>query len=322
MLLQCAAYTEGKKVADIPIDDISEWLKDPKCFVWVAVKDPTDDELECLKEEFDLHELAVEDARHGHQRPKLEEFGKSLFVVMQLIDQSPEGKFHIGELDAFVGPQYVVSVRRDSDQSFAEVRRRSESEPELTTHGPAFVLYALMDTVVDRYVPVLDRLRDDFEEVEKDIFGGQTTRAQIEQVYSLKQKLMTLDHAVMPMIEVAGKLHGGRVPSIAAGLPDYFRDVYDHLLRLKQQIDNLNDTLTTAVTVSLSLITIQETEVTKRLAAYAALIAVPTAIAGVYGMNFKHMPELEWAFGYPAALVVMILLDAYLVYRFRKANWL
>ncbi len=321
MLLNCAVYTDGRKVADIPVNDISDWLKDPNCFVWVAVKDPDESELACLKEEFGLHELAVEDARHGHQRPKIEEFGNSLFVVMQLID--PVGdKLSVGELATFIGPQYVVSVRRDSPQSFAEVRRRSENEPELMKHGPAFVLYALMDTVVDRYVPILEGLRDEFENVEKEIFGGQTTRAQIEQVYSLKQKLVILDHAVVPMIEVSGKLHGGRVPALAAGLPDYFRDVYDHLLRLKQQIDNLRDTLTTAISVSLSLITIQETEVTKRLAAYAALIAVPTAIAGVYGMNFKHMPELEWAFGYPAAMAVMVLVDIYLVFRFRKANWL
>jgi magnesium transporter len=303
------------------VEDISEWLKDPKCFVWVGVKDPDAAELACLREEFGLHPLAVEDAQHGHQRPKLEEFGDSLFLVMQLIDQAGD-KLHTGELATFVGPQYVVSVRRDSPQSFLEVRRRSEHEPELMKHGPAFVLYALMDTVVDRYVPILEGLRDQFDEVEKDIFGGQTTRAQIEHVYSLKQKLGILDHAVVPMIEVTGKLHGGRVPPIAAGLPDYFRDIYDHLVRLKQQIDNLRDTLTTAISVSLSLITIQETEVTKRLAAYAALIAVPTAIAGVYGMNFRHMPELEWVFGYPAAMAVMVLADIYLVYRFRKANWL
>jgi len=215
-----------------------------------------------------------------------------------------------------------VSVRRDVDQSFAEVRRRCEHEPQLMQHGAGFVLYALMDTVVDRYVPVLEGLMDEFEEVETRIFSGQTTRAHVEQVYSLKQKLMVLDHAVVPLIEVAGKLHGGRVPVVCAGLPDYFRDVYDHVLRLKQSIDNLRDMLTTAISVNLSLITLQETEFTKQLAAYAALVAVPTAIAGVYGMNFRNMPELDWVWGYPMALGLMIGIDLYLLYRFRKENWL
>ncbi len=197
-----------------------------------------------------------------------------------------------------------MSVRRDAQVGFAEVRRRCEQEPELLQHGPAYVLYALMDNVVDRYFPVLDALTAEIEEIEERIFAGQTTRAQIEALYSLKRKLMTLDHATQPLLEVAGKLHGGRVPPICAGLHDYFRDVYDHLLRLKQSIDNLRDMVTTAISVNLSLITIQENEVTKRLAAYAALVAVPTMVAGVYGMNFANMPELQWRFGYPAAVAV------------------
>jgi len=184
------------------------------------------------------------------------------------------------------------------------------------------VLYALMDTVVDRYFPVLDRITEEIENIEERIFAGDTSRAQIEALYTLKRKLLVLDHATGPLLEVAGKLHGGRVPPACAGLPDYFRDVYDHLLRLKQSIDNLRDMATTVMSVNLSLITIQENEVTKRLAAYAALVAVPTMIAGVYGMNFTHMPELSWVWGYPVALGSMLTIDAYFVYRFKKAGWL
>lgn len=321
MLVNCVAYTHGQKLSDIPVDDISEHIKKPDCFVWVALKDPDTTELAAIKDEFGLHELAVEDAHHGHQRPKLEEYGSSLFIVMHLIEQHGN-ELRTGELSMFIGPQYLVSVRRDAEQSFSEVRRRCELEPHLLKHGPGYVLYALMDTVVDRYVPVLDSLMDEFEEVETRIFSGQTTRAQVEQVYSLKQKLMVLDHAVVPLIEVMGKLHGGRVPTVCAGLPDYFRDVYDHLLRLKQSVDNLRDMLTTAISVNLSLITLQENEVTKQLAAYAALVAVPTAIAGVYGMNFRHMPELDWIYGYPVAIGLMVAIDLYLVYRFKKTGWL
>src|SRR5688500_13265631 len=321
MLVNCVAYHRGQKLADIPLTEVRAHLERRDCFVWVALKDPEADELAVLQQEFNLHELAVEDAQKGHQRPKIDEYGSSLFVVMHLSETvGPE--LQTGEVAIFVGPQYIVSVRRDAQLGFTVVRPRCELEPELLQHGPAYVLYALMDNIVDRYFPVLERLTAEIEEVEERIFAGQTTRAQIEAMYLLKRKLMMLDHATQPLIEVAGKLHGGRVPPICAGLHDYFRDVYDHLLRLKQSIDNLRDTVTTAISVNLSLITIQENEVTKRLAAYAALVAVPTMIAGVYGMNFANMPELQWRWGYPAAVATMVLIDVYLVYRFRKAKWM
>jgi magnesium transporter len=321
MIVNCVAYESGQRLADIPLKEVRAHLKRRGCFVWVALKDPEPAELATLQEEFGLHELAIEDAQKGHQRPKIEEYGSSLFIVMHLVE--PAGpELQSGEVAVFVGPQYIISVRRDARLGFAEVRRRCEQEPELLQHGPAYVLYALMDNVVDRYFPVLGAVTAEIEEIEERIFSGQTTRAQIEALYLLKRKLMTLDHATQPLLEVTGKLHGGRVPPICAGLQDYFRDVYDHLLRLKQSIDNLRDMVATAISVNLSLITIQENEVTKRLAAYAALVAVPTMIAGVYGMNFQNMPELGWAYGYPLALASMVIIDVYLVYRFKKAKWM
>ena len=321
MIVNCVAYDRGQKLSDIPLSEVRSHLANRDCFVWVALKDPQADELAALQQEFDLHELAIEDAQKGHQRPKIEEYGSSLFVVMQLVE--PVGQdLQTGEVAIFVGPQYIVSVRRDAQLGFADVRRRCEQEPELLRHGPAYVLYALMDSVVDRYFPVLDRLSAEIEEIEDRIFAGQTTRAQIEALYLLKRKLTTLNHATQPLLEVTGKLHGGRVPPICAGLHDYFRDVYDHLMRLGQSIDSLRDVVATAISVNLSLITIQENEVTKRLAAYAALVAVPTMVAGVYGMNFTNMPELRWAYGYPSAIAVMVLIDLYLVYRFKKAKWM
>jgi magnesium transporter len=321
MIVNCVAYDRGQKLSDIPLTEVRVHLDRPGCFVWVALKDPEPAELAALQDEFSLHELAVEDAQKGHQRPKIEEYGSSLFVVLHLVEPAGD-KLQTGEVAIFVGPQYVISVRRDARLGFADVRRRCEQEPELLQHGPAYVLYALMDTVVDRYFPVIAHLTAEIEEIEERIFAGQTTRAQIEALYSLKRKLMALDHATQPLLEVTGKLYGGRVPPICASLQDYFRDVHDHLLRLKQSIDNLRDMVATAISVNLSLITIQENEVTKRLAAYAALVAVPTMVAGVYGMNFAHMPELQWSYGYPMAVASMVLIDLYLVYRFRKAKWM
>jgi magnesium transporter len=320
MLVNCVLYENGEKVADLPIDDIEGYSKGPGSFVWVALRDPDDLELDLIEKKFGLHELAVEDARHGHQRPKLEEYGASLFLVLHVVERGEE-ELRQGEVAIFVGPGYIVSVRRNTELGFADVRRRCELEPELLRHGPAYVLYALMDAVVDRYVPVLEGLLEEAEQIEERIFSGRNTRAQIEALYGLRRKLILLDRAIGPLLEVTGKLHGGRVPPICAGLHDYFRDVYDHLLRLKQSIENLREMAATVMSVNLSLITISENEVTKRLASYAALVAVPTMIAGVYGMNFQYMPELSWRWGYPAALAAMVVIDLYLVYRFRKAGW-
>jgi len=321
MLVNCVAYQDGRKLADIAVTEIRSYTSRPNCFVWVALKDPEPAEVEALQQEFDLHELAVEDASHGHQRPKLEEYGHSLFVVMRTIELDESKDLVSGEIAVFVGPTYVLSVRRATRRGFVEVRRRCEEEPELLRHGPAYVLYALMDTVVDRYFPVLDALSEEVDRLEERIFSGETTRANIEALYGLKRKLVMLEHAGAPLLEVTSKLHGGRVPPTCFNLQVYFRDVYDHLMRLTHAIDNLRDMVSTAISVNLSLITVQENEVVKRLAAYAALVAVPTLIAGVYGMNFDYMPELRMAWGYPLAIASMVAIDGYLIYRFKKANW-
>lgn len=321
MLVNCVVYKEGKVVAEIPPSDISKYVSRPDCFVWVALRDATDAELFEMQREFGLHELAVEDARHGHQRPKIEEYGDSLFVVLHTVEIL-EGEIHTGELDIFVGRNYVLSVRNRTERGFQDVRKRTEREPDLLRHGSSYVLYALMDAVVDRYFPVLDALETELESIERQIFAGTSPRANIEALYNLKQKLMTLKHAVGPLLESIGKLFGGRVPQVCVGMGDYFRDIYDHLVRLNQGIDSTREMLTTAISVNLSLITLQEGEVTKRLAAYGALVAVPTMIGGIYGMNFDHMPELHWKFGYPLALALMFGIDAFLFWRFRRAGWL
>jgi len=321
VLVNCVAYQNGRKLGDIPVSEIHNYLGQPDTFVWVALKDPDAAELEEMQKQFGLHDLAVEDAHHGHQRPKIEEYGESLFVVLHIIETARD-ELKVGEADIFVGSNYVLSVRRRAERGFTDVRALCEREPELLRHGPAYVLYALMDAVVDRYFPVLDELETELEGIEEHIFASQTTRANIEALYNFRRKLNTLKHATEPLLEVTGRLYAGRVPQLVASLQEYFRDVYDHLLRLNQSIDNLHDMATTGVTVSLSLITIQENEVTKRLASYGALVTVPTMIAGIYGMNFQHMPELSWIYGYPLAVASMAAIDIYLFYRFRKAKWL
>ena len=274
-----------------------------------------------MQHEFDLHELAVEDARHGHQRPKIEEYGDSLFAVLHT-PQMKDGELEVGEVDIFTGPNYVLSVRSRTEKGFAAVRARCEREPELLKEGSAFALYALMDNVVDRYFPVLDALEIELEGIEERMFSEVPGRASVEALYDLKQKAMVIKHAVAPLLEGLGKLHGGRVPQICATTQEYFRDVNDHLVRLNQSIDSLREMVVTAMSVNLALTSMNENETTKRLASYAALVAIPTMIAGIYGMNFDVMPELRWAWGYPATLAVMICIDVWLFWRFRKAKWL
>ncbi|MGH7854384.1 MAG: magnesium and cobalt transport protein CorA, partial [Candidatus Binatia bacterium] len=273
MIINCVAYQNGRKLADIPVSEISSYVARPDCFVWVALKDPEPAELQAMQHEFGLHELAVEDAQHGHQRPKIEEYNGSLFVVLHLIERNDD-ELSVGEVAIFVAPKYVLSVRSRAERGLADVRARCEQEPELLRHGAGYVLYALMDAVVDRYFPVLDSIESAIEDIEESIFADQPVREQIEALYSAKRRLMILKHATEPLLEATAKLFGGRVPQICGGLQDYFRDVYDHLLRLNQAIDSLREMITTAISVAISLITIQENAVTKRLASYGALVAI------------------------------------------------
>lgn len=321
MLINCVAYQEGKKLGDIQIAEISDYLDRPGCFVWVALHDPEPDELAVMQHEFGLHELAVEDASKGHQRPKIEEYGDSLFVVMKTVEMSG-GALSVGEVDVFAGENYVLSVRNDTTKGFASVRARCEREPHLLRQGSAFVLYALMDAVVDRYFPIVEELENELEAIEANIFTTGTERANIECLYQLKLKVMVLKHAVGPLMEAEGKLFGGRVPALCFNTQEYFRDVYDHLSRINTTIDTIRDTITTAIQVNLSMVAISDSEVNKRLAAWAAIFAIATAFVGIWGMNFKQMPELDWKYGYPLALVIIFSVCGYLYYRFKKSGWL
>ena len=324
MLINCVVYKNGTKLADISVADISDYLDQPDSFVWVALQDATPAELAEMQQEFGLHELAVEDAQHGHQRPKIEEYGASLFSVLHLVESVP-GKIeelNVGEVDVFTGKNYVLSVRNRSSKGFLGVRERCEREPELLSHGSGFVLYALMDAVVDRYFPILDDLETELETIEADIFTKGRGRSNIERLYELKGRLQVLKHAVAPLQEGTSKLYGGRVPAICSGVQDYFRDVVDHLARINTQIDGMRDTIGTAIQVNLAMVTIEETEVTKRLAAWASIFAVCTAFAGIWGMNFQNMPELQWRYGYLMALGIIATSCSVLYWRFKVARWL
>ena len=320
MLINCASYKNGKKVADLDPESIDYHLKRTNEFIWVASLDPTLDEVNQMRNTFDLHPLAVEDALNGHQRPKIEEYGRSLFAVIQILTLKQE--IEVGELDIFVGEDYVYSVRNRSNVDFLGVRERCEQEPDLLKQGPGFVMYALIDAVVDRYFPIVDHLETELEEIEDKLFEPNLTQENIERLFELKKKVMFVKHAVTPLMEAVGKFSGGRVPPVCVNSMEYFRDLYDHLSRINSIIEGMREAIATAIQVSLSQIALDQNNVQKRLAAWAAIFAVATAFAGIWGMNFEQMPELKWSYGYPLAVGFIVISCLFLFWRFRRAGWL
>ncbi len=321
MLINSIVYEDGQRVAQLAPEDISEHLHRPGSFIWVALKDATEEELARMQEEFGLHPLAVEDASHGHQRPKLEEYGDTLFCVIHLLERDGDD-IRVGEVDIFVHPSFTLSVRSGSTVDFLGVRERCEREPDMLRQGTGFVFYALLDHVVDGYFPMLDALEGELESIESRIFEKNAARDNIERLYALKRKSMSVRHAVLPMLEFIGKLHGGRVPPVCQNTQEYFRDVNDHLARLAIRLEGIREAISTAIQVNLAMVGIEESEITKKLAAWASIFAASTALAGIWGMNFEFMPELRWRWGYPMALGLIAVVSALLFRRFRRAGWI
>jgi len=320
-VVNCVAYADGRRIGPVEIEDISEILRFPGQFIWIGLHEPSEETLRKIQEEFSLHDLAVEDALRAHQRPKLEEYGDSMFVVLRTarIDGDTIG---FGETHIFVGPRYIVTVRHGASLPYSEVRTRAESTPQLLRKGPGFVLYAIMDFVVDHYFPIVDDLEDHLESLEEEIFDHSFDRGTMQRIYELKRDLVTLKRAVSPLIEVCNRLMRFDVTIVPEDTRVYFRDVYDHVIRINESIDNQRELLTTALEANLSLISVGQNEVTKKLAGWAAILAVPTMIAGVYGMNFEYMPELKWEYGYLVIMGVMFGACSFLFWRFRRAGWL
>lgn len=323
MLINCVAYQDGHKLAAIPKADISDYIARPECMVWVALADPDAAELDEMREEFGLHELAIEDVRKGHQRPKLEEYGETLFVVLHLLSMDAQGAIQTGEVGIFVGSNYVLSVRSRSDAALVGVRERCEETPDLLRHGAGFVLYALLDEVIDRYFPIIHALEVELEQIESRLFAGKGANlSSIEDMYTLKRKVLTLQHSVIPLLDAVSRLNSGRAPDMCRKLDEYYRDLFDHLDRMARSIEGLREMVNTAMQVNLSMISLHDASVNKKLAAWAAIFAVPTMIAGIYGMNFEHMPELKWVWGYPLCLLAMVVVDGALWWKLKRAGWL
>ena len=320
-VIAAGAYVDGRRVANIAIDEAASWRSRPGHVVWIGLHEPDMPLLTRVQQQFELHDLAIEDADHAHQRPKIEQYGDALFIVArtaQLVGDS----IAFGETHLFVGEGYLVSVRHGASTSYTRVRERCESCPRALARGEDYILYAILDFIVDNYSPVLEAIQEEVEAIEDVVLASAMTRAQIERLYLLRRDLLRLRNAVGPLVEVCRRLEHDNLPMVRPTMQPLFRDVTDHVRTVQEQIDSLREVLAFAFEASLLVGQAQETAVSKKLASWLAIIAVPTAIAGLYGMNFKHMPELEWEYGYFTVVGVIVVACTALFWRFRRVGWL
>ena len=320
-VINCVHYDDQGKRHDIALDAISDVIASKNGFVWVGLYDPADAVLLKLQEEFCLHDLAIDDARNAHQRPKVEAYGNSLFVVVTTA-QRVQDRIEYGETHAFLGPRFLVTVRHGASLSYAPVRARVEREPQLLTMGASYCLYAVLDFVVDNYLPITTDFRDTLDSLEKDIFADSYKRTTVVRLYELKRELNKMRMAVAPLQDVLAQLRRYPGELIPDEVKLYIRDVHDHAVRISDVIDTLREMLGTALSVNLSLVTLAQGETVKRLGAWAALLAAPTLITSWYGMNFTHMPELDKPWAYPAMIVGVGAVCVGLYRLFKRARWL
>ena len=316
-VVNCAVYDRAGKRHDIGLDAISDALAvDDGSFVWVGLYEPEAALLDKLQEEFGLHDLAIEDAQNAHQRPKIEAYGNSLFIAVHTAQQVEEN-VRFGETHVFVGPRFLITVRHGASLSYATVRQRLEREPEILAHGPSIALHAILDFVADNYQPIVSDFEEELDALEQDVFAEAYKRGTIQRLYQLRKELTRMRLAVAPMQDILSQLMRAPAFAIPEEVRPYFRDVHDHTVRVGDTIDTLREMVSAAMSVNLSLVTVAQGEVVKRLAGWAGLLAVPTLIASWYGMNFEHMPELHGRYSY-AALIGVVLLFCVLLYRYLR----
>ena len=315
------AYRCGSRVAEIQLGDSAAWAREKGDFVWIGFQEPTEQDLRTLQAQFGLHELAIEDALTAHQVPKLEVYGDSLFVVLRTVALQ-ETRVAFGETHIFVGADYIISVRHGASQSYLPVRTRCEASPRLLAHGVDYVLHALLDYVVDNYMPVVDAAVEEVDAIEERLLQGRIGRADIERIYELRRELVRLRRVSAPMVEVCSRLRHVELPFIDKNMRPYFKDVLDHVVRVNETIDGLREVLSFAFEAAHLLESSRQGDVSRKFAGWAAILAVPTAIAGIYGMNFEFMPELTWRYGYFIVLALIFGAAGTLFWRFRRSGWI
>jgi magnesium transporter len=325
MIVDCAVYEDGRRRADhLDLDKAYEAARSAgdASFVWIGLREPTPEEFDAVAREFYLHELAVEDAIKAHQRPKIEEYDDSLFFVLKTaVYHDDTETVEIGEINLFVGDGFVVSVRHGSPAPLDGLRKQIEDRPDFLRCGPAAVVHAIIDRVVDGYEPVLAGIEDDIEEVEEQVFSPERHNV-TERIYKLKREVLSMHRATAPLLEPLVKVAKGEAPWVHEDLHEYYRDIYDHVARANDTVDGMREMLNGVLDANTAQISVRQNEDMRKISAWVAIAAVPTLLAGIWGMNFQHMPELSWRFGYPMALAIIATVMLVLYRLFRRAGWL
>lgn len=321
-LIAAAAYSKGQKVADISLAEGRHWANQPGHFVWIGLRDPSSAELHTLQEQFDLHELAIEDAIAQHTRPKLETFGDALFMVLYSPLRRPGGGLEFVETQLFAGKGYVISARYGDSKPYSAVRQRCEARPLLLEHGEDFVLYALLIFVTENYRPLLDNIHAELEEIEQHVVGRPLSQAEVERIHSLRRDLLRLRRQIAPMAEICKELQQLDFPFIDKHMRPYFRDIAIHVKRLLEDLTGLREMADHAIEIGLLLEASRQSLTQRKFAAWAAILAFPTAVAGIYGMNFQNMPELGWHYGYFGVLGIIGVGCVGLFANFKRMGWL
>src|SRR5918999_309756 len=318
-----AVYEAGRRRdGAMPVHEAMEACRQPGAFTWIGLYEPTEEEFDSIRREFQLHELAVEDAIHAHQRPKIEQYGDMVFIVLKTARYvDPTEVITLGEILIFLGHDYIITVRHGEASDLHPVRIQLERQPALLAHGPGAVLHAIVDRVVDDYMPAITGLGEDIDEIENQVFSDER-RNPAERIYKLKREVLAFSHAAGPLVDPVDRLAKGHYELIPPEVRTYFRDVNDHLLRAHEQLESYRDLLTSVLSANLAQVTVRQNEDVRRISAIVAILAVPTMIAGLYGMNFEHMPELGWTFGYPLVLGVMATICFALYRYFKRVGWL
>ena len=321
MIVKCAAYLDGRRVGDVELCAVSDVLQQPEQFIWIGLHEPSEETLAQVQEEFGLHELAIEDAHCAHQRPKIVSYGETLFIVLRTAKMNGQ-HIEFGETHFFVGANFLVSVRHGSSLPYTDVRDRCENKPQLLAKGPAFALYALMDSIMDQYLPVVHDLEMQLEDVEEKIFQKAPSRETTTQIYELKRELLEVKRAILPLSDICTKLIRFDFDLIPEDTRSYFKDIYEQSMRINEMVDNTRELLGSALEANFSMISIAQSDVGKTFAAWAAIIGLSTMIAGIYGMNFRFMPGLEWDHGFEFILAVTFFSCGGLFVYFRRLGWL
>lgn len=321
-IVNCVAYKNGHRTANIPLNNVHEVLEDTRQFVWIGLHEPSQEVMQRVQQEFNLHDLAVEDAQKAHQRPKLELYGETVFLILRTAQKTGHSNIEFGETHFFVGRNFIVVIRHGSTVAYTEVRSRCETMPELLSKGQSFVLYAIMDFIVDRYLPVVESLENELQQIEDKIFKERPSRETTEQIYHLKRELLDVKRTVSPLIDMCSRLTKTDIKNISTETQPYFRDIYDHVIRVNEMVDNTRELLNSALEANFSLISISQNDTSKKFAGWAAIIAVPTMVAGFWGMNFKFMPETESQYGFYSIIFLTITACVVLYLLFRRTGWL